>query len=73
MMQTINFGDEAHTRIANLEEENFKLNAELQSTERRLNYTLDELDRLRKDAKLGAALKVILKEIKDDLHLGEQL
>ena len=65
MMQTINFGDEAHMRIANLEEENFKLKAELQSTERRLNYTRDELDRIRKDAEIGAALKVILKEIKD--------
>ena len=73
MMQTINFGDEAHIRIAKLEEENFRLNAELQSTERRLNYTRDELDRIRRDAEIGAALKVILKEIKDDLHLGEQL
>ena len=65
MIQTINFGDEAHARIANLEKENFELNAKLQSTERRLSYTIDELDRVKKDAELGAALRVILKEIKD--------
>ena len=65
MMQTINFGDEAHIRIAKLEKENFELNAKLQSTERRLSYTSDELDRIRKDAELGAALRVILEEIKD--------
>jgi len=65
MIQSINFGDEAHIHIANLEKENFELNAKLQSTERRLNSAIDELDCIRKDARLGAALRVILEEIKD--------
>jgi len=65
MMQTINFSDEAHIHIAKLEKENFELNAKLQSTERRLNSAIDELDCIRKDARLGAALRVILEEIKD--------
>ena len=65
MIQTINFGDEAHMRIANLEKENYELNIKLQSAERDLNFATDELDRLRKDAKLGVALRIILEEIKN--------
>lgn len=60
MLKTVNFNDEAHVYIAKLEEENNTLREMLKQAEAR-NHTLEK--ELRGDAKLGAALRVILKEL----------
>ncbi len=63
MLKTINFNDEAHVYIAKLEEENRTLREMLKQAEAQNRMMEKEL---REDAKLGAALRVILKELKKE-------
>jgi cell division protein FtsB len=65
MLKTINFNDDAHKYIAQLEAENERLQRKINSLEntcRMLNY---ENEQAKKDKPLADAIRTIIKELKN--------
>ena len=63
MLKTVDFNDDAHKYIAQLEEENRRLQGVMRLYENQRAEMIQKIDTLSKDAELGKALRVILKEV----------
>ena len=63
MIKTVDFNDDAHQLIAKLEEENRRLQGVIRIYDSQREEMFQTIDNLTKDAELGKALRVILKEV----------
>ena len=63
MLQTVDFSDDAHKYIAQLEEENKRLKGVMRIYDEQRAEMIHTIDELSKDAELGKALRTILKEV----------
>lgn len=63
MLKTVDFSDDAHQLIAKLEEENRRLQGLINFYDKQREEMRQQITDLTKDAELGRALRVILKEV----------
>lgn len=63
MLKTVDFNDDAHQLIAKLEEANQRLQGLVNFYDKQREEMRQQIADLTKDAELGRALRVILKEV----------
>ena len=63
MLKTVDFNDDAHQLIARLEEANRRLQGLVNLYDKQREEMRQQITDLTKDAELGRALRVILKEV----------